>query len=298
MSGRSGRGQAGCLLGEGDGVDEWGCKWETNRTGDMGQVFEHPLKELKDFEKLTRPNGLDASRYEHLDKELADRSDAYHVFCNGSVLFERMHFLRGFSNFLMDSALDEEGFLRFAEWVVTYQIETMQYLAEHFAGRIHALRCTDDLGTQISSIISPEQFRKLFKPFFAKVASLCHDNGMHFWLHSCGKIDGLLDDLIDAGVDVINPQIDVFDLEDLGSRFAGRISFESYPDMQEVVPSGDRELIVEDISRQLKHLATPKGGYIVMSYDADYLKSACDVDDPTLGEFVFEAYRERDPFRL
>ena len=284
-------------LGEGDGFDEWGCKWESIRKGDMGQVSEHPLKDLKDFETLTRPDGQDPSRYAHLEKELVERPDAYHIFCNGTAMFERMHFLRGFENFLLESALQEETFIRFAQWVLEYQIETAQYLIDHFPGKIHALRCTDDFGTQISLIMSPEQFGKLFKPLYAKLTKLCHDNGMHFWLHSCGKIDALMEDLIEAGVDVLNPQIDVLDLEDIGQRFAGRISFESYPDTQEVVPSGDREKIQADIVRQLKNLATDRGGYIAQSLTFDYLASACDVEDASLTKFILEAYRQGDPYR-
>ena len=224
----------------GGGTDEWGCVWESNRTHDMGQVRQHPLKDLAAFADRPRPDGKDPSRYAHLEKELAERPDAYHVLCNGPAVFERMHFLRGFETLLMDMVAEPESVRRFADWVLQYQIDTAEYLAEHFSGRIHGLRCTDDLGTQAASIMAPATFRAVLKPCYARLAELCHRHGMHFWLHSCGRIDGVLDDLIDAGLDVVNMfQPLLFDLDDLGRRFAGRITFENSPDMQRSVPTRD-----------------------------------------------------------
>ncbi|MFH1477627.1 MAG: uroporphyrinogen decarboxylase family protein [Verrucomicrobiota bacterium] len=284
-------------LGDGNGVDEWGCRWISARSGDMGQIREHPLKALNQFAQGLRPDGTDAFRYEPLLSELPDRPDAYHVYCNGPCLFERMHFLRGFDTLLMDMATDPDGFKLFAEWVVQYQEQTIAYLAAHFKGRVHAVRCTDDLGTQLNTIMSPTHFRELLKPYYARVADLCHRHGLHFWLHSCGKIDGLLDDLIDAGLDVINMlQPRIFDLPELGRRFAGRIAFENYPDMQLSVPTGNRQIICQDIAAQLKYLATPQGGYIAAWMEPRYLKSECDILDETMSDYITRTYRELDPY--
>jgi len=282
----------------GGGMDEWGCNWVSPRAGDMGQVREHPLRELDQFAQGPRPDGTDACRYADLAKELPERPDAYHVYCNGTCLFERMHFLRGFDTLLMDMVTEPDEFKRLAEWVVQYQEQTIAYLAAHFKGRVQALRCTDDLGTQLNSIMSPAQFRELLKPYYARVAALCHQHGLHFWLHACGKIDGLLDDLIEAGLDVVNMmQPRIFDLPELGRRFAGRITFENYPDMQSSVPTLNRQTIRQDMAEQLKYLATPQGGYIAMCLDAYYLKAECDVADKTLSEFITQTYRELDPYR-
>jgi len=280
------------------GVDEWGCRWETNRVGDMGQIREHALAtDPHAFPGLPRPDGNAPVRYTDLTRELPERPDAYHVFCNGCALFERMHFLRGFDNLLMDLATTPADIPTFADWVVQYQEETIRYLARHFKGKVHALRCTDDLGSQATSLMSPAMFRDLLKPYYARLARLCHDNGFHFWLHSCGRIDGLLDDLIDAGVDVINMmQPQLFDLPELGRRFAGRITFEMYPDLQRTLPTGNRDRIRADLAEQLRCLASPRGGYIAMWLDPYYLKSECNLDDPAFSTFITETYRELDPF--
>ena len=101
----------------------------------------------------------------------------------------------------------------------------------------------------------------------------------------------------DAGVDVINiMQPQLFDLPELGRRFAGRITFECYPDMQKTLPTGDRQIIHADIAKQLRCLATPSGGYIAMWLDPYYHKSECDVDDPALATFITDTYRELDPY--
>ncbi|MDD5704932.1 MAG: uroporphyrinogen decarboxylase family protein [Kiritimatiellae bacterium] len=282
----------------GGGTDEWGCVWETNRANDMGQVRRHPLTELAAFADRPRPDGLDPLRYAHLEEELDERPDAYHVLCNGHAVFERMHFLRGFEALLMDMVTDPETVRRFADWVIQYQLDTTRYLAEHFQGRIHAVRCTDDLGTQGSSIMSPATFRAVLKPCYERLAGFCHDHGLHFWLHSCGRIDGLMDDLIDAGVDVVNmAQPLLFDLGELGRRFAGRITFENSPDVQRSVPTCDPDVLRADIGRQLECLATPTGGYIVAGLNRELLQAGSGVDDPGILDLIMNTYRQLDPYR-
>lgn len=280
------------------GYDEWGCFWESTHETGMGQVLRHPLKELAKFEELPKPDGLASVRYSHLDEEISQRPDAYHVLCNGSVFFERMHFLRGFDQVLMDMMLEPAIFNKFAEWIVAYQLDTVEFLAKHFNGRIHGLRCTDDLGTQASSIMSPLQFREHLKPLYASLAGRCHESGLHFWMHSCGKIDGLLDDLIDASLDVVHVmQPQVFDLEDIKPKFAGRMCFEAYPDLQRSVPTCDRETIKNDIGMQLKNMAVPQGGYIAGWLGDDFLKAECSVKESGLSDFITRMFQELDPYK-
>ena len=279
------------------GVDEWGCRWEAGSEGDMGQIREHPLKELTRFPELPRPDGRDPARYARLEAELAERPDAYHVFCNGPVVFERMHFLRGFDTLLMDMVLEPEAFEAFGAWVVEYQLQTIEYLQRHFHGSIHGLRCTDDLGTQAGSIMSPVQFREQLKPFYARVGERCRESGLHFWMHSCGRIDGLLDDLIDAGLNVVNiQQPQIFDLDDMGRRFGGRIGFEAYPDIQRSVPAGDLRAIRHDIAMQIEHLARPTGGYIAGWFSDCTIKAVCGLDAPGLPDIISQAFRDLDPY--
>ena len=121
---------------------------------------------------------------------------------------------------------------------------------------------------------------------------------MHLWLHSCGRIDGVLDDLIDAGLDVVNMfQPLLFDLDDLGRRFAGRITFENSPDVQRSVPTGDRKVLRADIEKQLKCLATANGGYIVAGLNLEILIANSGVDDPGVLDVITDTYHQLDPYR-
>lgn len=281
----------------GGGRDEWGCEWKSVRAGDMGQVLEPPLEDLSRFAAMPRPDGADPSRYINLAAELDARPDAYHVFCNGPVVFERMYMLHGFEATLMDMALEADAFKASGEWIVEYQLETIEYLQGHFPGQVHGLRCTDDLGTQAGSIMSPVQFTEQLKPFYARVGDACRAAGMHFWMHSCGRIDDVLGDLIEAGLQVINiQQPQVFDLEEFGKHFTGRIAFEAYPDIQRSVPSGDMAVIKQDVALQLQHLVTPGGGYIAGWLPDDRIKADCNVKRPGLSEAITQAFRELDPY--
>ena len=86
-------------------------------------------------------------------------------------------------------------------------------------------------------------------------------------MHSCGEITGIVDGLIEAGVDVLNlQQPRVLGLEAFGQRFAGRVCFESLCDIQRTLPSGGREEIEEEARLLLHHWGTPEGGFILGDY--------------------------------
>jgi len=247
------------------GADEWGCEWKLSETTtDMGQVVGHPLQNLRDISRLPRPNGNDPIRYRHLNDQITQADDRYVVFCNGTCLFERAHMLRGFEQFLTDLYEDPDGVDALLDCVIQYQIESVAHLATHFAGRIHAYRVTDDWGTQDASIISPALFRRHFFPRYKALFDHVHEAGMHVWFHSCGRHEDILEQLIEAGVDVANLcQPRVFDIPEFGRRFAGRVAFEGTCDMQTTLVSNDPALIRREANDLLTHWTTESGGWLL-----------------------------------
>ncbi len=115
--------------------------------------------------------------------------------------------------------------------------------------------------------MSPASFRELFKPAYRKVAEAAHEAGMAVFLHSCGNDYALMEDLIDAGINVFQfDQPDVYPTETLVGEFATRVSFHSPVDIQKVLPTGDREFI-ESRARQMCELfRAAGGGWIAKDY--------------------------------
>jgi uroporphyrinogen decarboxylase len=252
--------------GEG-GVDEWGCRWELSPdTQDMGQVVGHPLASLRALQTLPRPDAAVDARYTHLGAQLDAAGDRYVVFCNGTCLFERAHMVRGFANFLEDLCDDPDGVEALLDLLLQYHLDSVAALAARFPGRIHGYRVTDDWGTQQGPMIHPDRFRNLFFPRYQRLFAAVHAAGMHAWLHSCGKHEPLLEQLIEAGLNVANlTQPAIFDIPAFGARFAGRLAFEAANDTQTTMVQGDPTAIRREAEDLLAHWVTPAGGWLLMT---------------------------------
>jgi uroporphyrinogen decarboxylase len=281
----------------GGGTDEWGCLWEVMPdTADMGQVKNVVLPDITNHPSLKIPDVSDAKRYAAWSAILdrAEQEEKYVVVCNGPCIFERAHFLHGFTETLMDTATRPESMREFLRHVVRYHLETVDYIRQHFHGRIHGYRVTDDWGTQSGPLVSPESFRTVFQPVYRELFDAVHEAGMDAWLHSCGNNLRLIPHLIEAGVNVLNlMQPNVFPIPRLAD-FKGRVCFEVCADWQFSLSTGNRQAIAADIQALLDACCAEKGGLIEERLDQMY----CDSThlDPDVGAFCHAEYRKRDPF--
>ncbi|MCL4386219.1 MAG: methyltransferase [Cyanobacteria bacterium] len=135
--------------------------------------------------------------------ETTDYSIVLSVGCN---MFETGTFLRGMENFLVDIYVDKKGVSRLLDKLVEENIKKLSKVIEGVGDYIDLLQFGDDLGSQDSSFMSPQIYRELFKSRHKTMWDYVHNNSKcKVFLHSCGSIYELLPDLIDAGLDVINP---------------------------------------------------------------------------------------------
>jgi len=252
---------------------------------------------LADFARVAVPDALDPQRYRHWEPILdrAAREGRYVVLCNGPFLFERAHFLHGFAETLMDSLEQPERMQAFLRHLARYHLDTIRYVREHFNGRIHGYRGTDDWGTQTAPLVSPGVFAEVFLPVYAEIFGAVHDAGMDAWMHSCGHNLALIPGLVEAGLDVINllqPQL--FPVP-LLKGLRGRICFEMAGDMQRTLPTGDRAAIRREIGEILDACCTDAGGLIVEKMDRMFFEAGG--ISPETGRFCEQEYRRLDPWR-
>lgn len=250
-------------------VDEWGCRWTRTEVQNMGQVTEHPLEEWSALKSYRWPDADDPSLYEGMEEQFEGSDRKFiltHIFM---LLFERMHSLRGFANTLIDLIQGDQRIEMLADRIIEYDLVLIENISRRFPGQIHALKGTDDWGTELSTFISPLLWDSFFRPRYQKLFNAIHQQGWFAWLHSCGCIKGVLDGLIEVGLDVINlQQPRVLGIEGFGRRFAGRICFESLCDIQHTLPFKDVEEIEREAGLLLQHWATPEGGFILGDYGA------------------------------
>jgi uroporphyrinogen decarboxylase len=118
----------------------------------------------------------------------------------------------------------------------------------------------EDLGTQKASIISPAMFRKYCRPVYEKLLAPYRDRGMHIMQHSDGYIMDLIDDLMIAGVTIINPQDLCNGIENLRREFKGKVCIRLDVDRQTTVPYGTPAEIRELVAEEVRTLGAPEGG--------------------------------------
>lgn len=250
------------------GEDEWGCVMEKTDVSNMGQVKEHPIKTSDDLKGRRFPDPDDDARYEPVEMVLPYAGDRYALCFIGFGLFEQLHFLHGFSESLADLCLNPSLIEELLDIILEFKLGLVENLHRRFPGKIHGVTMTDDWGTQQSTFISVPMWRQFFRPRYERLFNAAHQAGMHFWLHSCGRINDLMPEFVRLGLDVINlQQPRALGIEEIGARFRGKICFESLVDIQATLPVGTREDIEQEARLLLEHWATPQGGFILGDYD-------------------------------
>ena len=146
---------------------------------------------------------------------LRESTDRALVVVAGCNLFEWGTFLRRIDNFLMDLCADQKNVERLLEALMEVHLSTLEKVCHAVGDVCDILRFGDDLGTNDGPFLSPDLYRRLFKPRHSRLCDYVHQNSrMKTFLHSCGSLYRLLPDLIEAGYDVINPvQTDCRDME-------------------------------------------------------------------------------------
>ena len=201
-------------------------------------------------------------------KALYLRNNSHHALMMvcGCNLFEWGTFLRRMDQFLMDiytDPLEVEGLL---DALMEKHLATLEKVCAAVGDIVDVLRFGDDLGMDAAPFMSPDKYRKIFKP---RHKMLCEyvkkHSGMKTFLHSCGSIYRLIPDLIDAGYDIINPvqtTCNEMEPEKLKKEFGADITFwGGGSDTRHILNHGSIAQVKNDVKRRLE-IFTPGGGFV------------------------------------
>ena len=249
-----------------EGEDEWGCVWAKLGEGDatMGQVKGHPLDDYAKLDDFPFPNYDLPVRYEAARERVKDAGDKF-VLASAPVTFiHRLDYLRGNVNAMMDPYDHPEGLGRLLDKMADIAIDAIRHFAD---GGVHGIISCDDWGLQDRLFIRPDTFRQFFKPRYKRVYDAAHEAGMHTFLHSCGHIVEILDDLIETGLDVIQmDQQENMGVELLGERFGGRLAFWCPVDIQQTMVHGTLDDIRAYARKLIDTLGRFNGGFLCKWY--------------------------------
>lgn len=215
---------------------------------------------------------LEQYEFPHLDMEAVGRGkrmdfrnhEKYVLSFLPLGVFSTLRDLRKMENALMDTAAEPEMIEAYMEKFTPFLLNFVHQSAE--CGSDGIFFC-DDWGMQFSPFISPESFRRLFKPVYKAVADACHERDMDFILHSCGYVKPLMEDMLDAGIDCFQ-----FDqIESVGSsvwagEYGRRAAFFCPVDIQKIMPTGDRALIEHTALSMAEAFKKAGGSLIARDY--------------------------------
>jgi uroporphyrinogen decarboxylase len=254
---------------DGSTTDEWSISRVYENEDD--QIVDFPLKEAQvaDLDEFPWPDASGLGRYDEVRAEaeaLHRRGFAVSAQPDINGVFELSCWLCGFDRMLMDMAMNPE--------FVRALFEKITQIQERFAANYYSalgdeaemVQLGDDFGTQNGPFFSPDMYRELVLPYQKRyhVAISAHTSAKIFH-HSCGSVYRLLEDMIGAGVEILNPvQTSAADMDPavLKKEFGDRISFHGGIDVQTVLPRGTPADVRDEVKRVLDVLA-PGGGYVL-----------------------------------
>lgn len=245
-------------LGENLYRDAFGVVWDRTVDKDIGIVAETVLPEptLKGYEF---PNPEDKRFFEDIPEKLSRYGDRFRVYQIGFSLYERAWTMRGMENLMMDFYDNPKFVHELFNAIADYNIAQVSKALEY---DIDAVYFGDDWGQQQGLQMGPAIWREFIYPVLKRMYGAVREAGKYVFIHSCGDVDELFDDLIDIGLNCFNPfQPEVMDVKALLQSYRGRLTFHGGLSTQRTLPGGT----VQDVRDETKKLLSlgRQGSYIL-----------------------------------
>lgn len=254
-------------------VDLWGITWRKAIYGNGCYYWElasHPLAEadIVDLDDYAWPDTDDPGYTNGLADEARDLYENTDYAIMADPIFKSFrelgYMLRGLEQFLVDLVTAPEFVTALLERLLIINARMTSRFLDAVGPYIQVFRIADDLATQQGPLMSPQTFRQLLRPFYKRYIELVKSKTpAKIFFHSCGNVTELLDDLIDIGVEIINPvQVSAMgDTAALKARFGDRLVFWGGIDTQCVLPYGTSADVEAEVRQRIHDLA-PGGGYV------------------------------------
>jgi uroporphyrinogen decarboxylase len=223
----------------GEHVDVWGCVWSNVKTGMEAIVTGHPAPRREDVHSLVIPEKDDNMPHGFMYLRLGD--------------------IRGFEEIMVDFAEEPPELQMLIDKVLTYNLRQVQkkLAAIKEPGRI--IYFGDDLGMQHSLPMSPEKWRRYLKPCFEQLYAPLKAAGHYVYMHTDGHILEIIPDLVECGVDVVNPQVGANGLAGLAEVCKGKVCVDLDLDRQQF-PFWKPGDIDRHVREAVETLGDPVGG--------------------------------------
>jgi uroporphyrinogen decarboxylase len=245
-------------LGDDRFRDVFGVVWDRSIDKDIGNV-ESPVLPEPTLDGYQFPDPLSPRFFDDIPTKIEKYPDCFRVFSIGFSLYERAWTLRGMENLMMDFYDTPDFVHQLMGRIADYNIVQVKRALEF---DIDGVYFGDDWGQQHGLQMGPGIWHEFIYPELKRMYGVVKEAGKYVFIHSCGDVDELFDDLIDIGLDCFNPfQPEVMDVESLLSKYRGRLAFHGGLSTQQTLPYGS----VSDVEEETKRLIDlgREGSYIL-----------------------------------
>lgn len=249
--------------GEGH-TDQWGIEWA--KEGPFNQIIKYPLENATEEEILNYdfPFAHIEQLQKSMDKIIPFAND-YFIGCDISpCLLELLFRIRGMENTFYDLLAAPDLANELLSKATAFAVETAERSCEKYP--LDWLWSGDDVGGQQSMMLSPELWRDMFKPKLKKIFDVGKNRGLWIAYHSCGSIRPIIPDLIEIGLDVLNPiQSNCTGMNpyELKREFGDKLSFMGGVDTQNLLPYGTTDEVYRETLKLVDYMTNDGGGYIL-----------------------------------
>ncbi len=192
------------------------------------------------------------------------RNKTYATMAHAGQLFHRYHYLRGFEQWMIDVKMNPSVHRAIAERIHHINKTLVMRLLDEVGDYTDMICAGDDFGWSSQPYMAPDDFRTLIKPYYHDLISTIKSRFPHikFYLHSHGRIMDYVPDLIECGVDILNPilPMDNMDPLELKQNFGDQLCFHGGIDVEHILPFCS-ESDVRDHVKQVMDILAPGGGY-------------------------------------
>lgn len=244
-------------------VDAWGIRWE--RGFGFNQIAHFPLQDSTPEEVLAYafPVQHIPELFQAMEQTAAQAGDAF-LGCDVSpCAFEMYWRLRGMERAMLDLAENPELAGEMLQRCAAFSALLAEEAFQRYS--LDWLWTGDDVASQMNMMFSPRTWRKLVKPALEQVFAVGKAHGVWIAYHCCGALRDILPDLVELGMDVLNPiQVNCpgMDIFELKQEFGRAISFMGGLDTQYLLPNGTVSEVRQAVCRLLEQVAAD-GGYIL-----------------------------------
>lgn len=248
-------------------VCPYGITWKNikNQTGHFTEIIRHPLAGAEqNIYDYVMPDPTKATDVLDAVKAAVTRygKDKWIIGSCQCSVFEAAWYLRGLETFMMDLAMEEDYAYTLLDKVMQYPLQMgLQFIDLG----VDMVWLGDDIATQQNMMISPAMWRKDLKPRYADMFAAFRKRNpdIKICYHSCGNLQAVVDDLVEIGLDVLNPiQPLAMNPAQFKKRFGKNLTMYGTLDIQNIMPFGTPE----DVRKEVKNLISdcaPGGGFIL-----------------------------------